>query len=103
MRKRNKHIVCADGFKMSVQAHEGAYCTPRISDADYYSHVEIGYPSHVEPLILSYAEQKDRPMDTVYGYVPRERVMLVVLKHGGQISGQMPNGIPILPPPKKNE
>ena len=102
MLKKNKTVVCAVGFTMSVQAHEGAYCTPRIDGASSYSEVEIGFPNMVEPLILPYAEQADRPTSTVYGYVPRERVMLVVLKHGGQISGEMPNGIPILPPPKKN-
>ena len=100
--KKNKKVVCADGFTMSVQANETAYCTPRIDGASSYSEVEIGFPNKVEPLILKYAEQPDRPTDTVYGYVPRDRVMLVVLKHGGQISGEMPNGIPILSPPKKN-
>ena len=26
---RNRQVVCADGFKMSVQAFAGGYCTPR--------------------------------------------------------------------------
>ena len=99
---KNKRVVCADGFTMSVQAHSTAYCTPRIDDAECYTEVEIGFPNDVEPLILSYAEEPERPTDTVYGYVPRAKVMLVVLHHGGQVGGEMPNGIPILPPPKKN-
>ena len=102
MHKKNKKVVCADGFTMSVQANESAYCTPRIDGADFYSAVEIGFPSGIEPLILPYAEEPEKPTDTVYGYVPRAKVMLVVLQHGGQIGGEMPNGIPILPPPKKN-
>ena len=99
--KKNKKVVCADGFMMSVQANENAYCTPRIDGASSYSAVEIGYPNMVEPLILPYAEEPEKPTNTVYGYVPRVKVMLVVLRHGGQIDGEMPNGIPILPPPKK--
>ena len=27
---RNKRVICADGFEMSVQAHAGAYCSPRV-------------------------------------------------------------------------
>ena len=30
---RNRRVVCADGFTMSVQAHQGAYCSPRMSGA----------------------------------------------------------------------
>ena len=30
---RNRRLVCADGFEMSVQAHDGAYCSPRIDNA----------------------------------------------------------------------
>ena len=99
---KNKRVVCDDGFTMSVQANSTAYCSPRIDDASAYHEVEIGYPSHAEPLILEYAETPDKPTDTVYGYVPRDRVMLVVMKHGGQVGGDMPNGIPILPPSKTN-
>ena len=41
--RRNKMVVCASGFKMSVQAHNGAYCSPRIDNAEKYTHVEIGF------------------------------------------------------------
>ena len=30
----NKPVVCADGFKMSVQAGEANYCEPRIDNAE---------------------------------------------------------------------
>jgi len=78
---------------MSVQANHGAYCSPRIDDAPRYTAVEIGYPSQPEPLLLAWAENKDRPTNTVYGYVPVARVSMVCAKHGGIVSGELPPGI----------
>ena len=49
-------VVCADGFSMSVQAHGGAYCSPRVENAERYDEVEIGFPSESEPLLLRYME-----------------------------------------------
>ena len=92
--KRNKEVVCADGFTMSVQAFDGAYCLPRVDNAPRYSKVEVGYPSQRESLLLPYAEVPDAPTDTVYGYVPVETVFLVISKHGGMISGEVPPGVP---------
>ena len=92
----NEEIVCKDGFTMSVQANHGAYCSPRIDDAEKYTAVEVGYPSHPEPLLLEWAENKDRPTNTVYGYVPAHRISLVCVKHGGIISGELPAGIPVI-------
>jgi len=73
-------IVCADGFNMSVQVSEAHYCTPRVNDAEWYTAMEIGYPSEAEPLIMEYAGDKD---ETVYGYVPVEVIDAVIDKHGG--------------------
>lgn len=104
-----QRLVCNDGFTISVQANEYAYCTPRISQGLIdgklycrnafgfdgkieegftkkfipYTKVELGYPSQVEPDILPYAEDSDNPTNTVYGYVPIEIVDAVVKKHGG--------------------
>lgn len=75
-------IVCADGFKMSVQGSLGHYCNPR-KTSTYYDSMEIGYPSAIEPELLDYAEDSDRPTDTVYGYVPIAIIRTVILKHGG--------------------
>ena len=36
---RNAKVICADGFEMSVQANKGAYCTPRMNNADKYKEV----------------------------------------------------------------
>ena len=89
-------IVCKDGFRMSVQAHEGAYCTPRTNDASAYTECEVGYPSEVEDLILPLAEDQSRPTETVYGWVPSQTIALVIAKHGGIVSGELPPGVPYL-------
>jgi hypothetical protein len=80
MKKLFNKIKCADGFTMSIQASKYHYCIPR-NDAGPYTHVEIGFPSEVEPLLMPYAQDKDNPTDTAYGYVPKEIVEQVVFKH----------------------
>ena len=91
-------IVCRDGFKLSVIAGQGTYCTPRpdwpFADnpvpADYpgpYTHVEVGYPSQrPEPWAewAQYAEDPEKPTGTVYAYVPVEMVRALVAAHGGE-------------------
>ena len=101
--KRNELVVCADGFEMSVQAHDGAYCEPRINDAPRYEAVEVGFPSSQEELLMSWAESPDRPTETVYGWVPADRVSLVIAKHGGMLSGEVPPGIAPLRAREQNE
>ena len=82
------HIVCTDGFTMSVQVGYSLYSTPK-KVAKRYSAVEIGYPSDHEPLIEEYAEcftfeELDIDFtDTVYPYVPVKVVNQVLKKHGG--------------------
>ena len=77
-------VVCADGFSMSVQASRFHYCTPRVSDMSCpYTTWEIGFPSKREELILSYAENKRAPKQTVYGGVPTVVINRVIRKHGG--------------------
>ena len=85
---RLPHIVCTDGFTMSVQVGYSLYSTPK-KVAKRYSAVEIGYPSEHEPLIEEYAEcytSEELDIDftnTVYGYVPVKLVDKVLKKHGG--------------------
>ena len=82
------HIVCTDGFTMSVQVGYSLYSTPK-KVAKRYSAVEIGYPSDHEPLIEEYAEcftfeELDIDFtDTIYPYVPVKIVDKVLKKHGG--------------------
>jgi len=97
--KLNAKVVCADGFAMSVQASESAYCDPRENNAEHYTEVEVGFPSIKEPLLMEWAEDPRRPTDTVYAWVPCERVSLVIAKHGGMVSGELPPGIPRLEAP----
>ena len=89
MKKSYKMIVCEDGFKMSVQASSRNYSEPR-NDIGPYSAVEIGFPTSPESLILRYAEQPEKPTESVYGWVPSELVWDVILKHGGVVSGELP-------------
>ena len=92
----NRQVVCADGFKMSVQAHDGAYCSPRIDNAESYEEVEVGFPTEREPLLMDYCEDPDDPTGTVYGYVPTQVVVNVIAKHGGIVEGEVPAGMPKL-------
>ena len=94
--KKNKKVICKDGFTMSVQAGEGQYCHPREAGAERYTEVEIGFPNEPEDLLLEFAEDGTRPTDTVYPYVPASLVTLVIAKHGGMVSGELPAGIPYL-------
>ena len=95
--ERNRQVVCADGFTMSVQAHAGAYCIPRISGAPVYREVEVGFPSVREDLLMDYAEEPDKPTQTVYGYVPVQVVTNVLAKHGGIVDGEIPRGVAPIP------
>ena len=76
------HVICKDGFKMSVQAGQSLYSKPR-DVADSYEEAEVGYPSAEEKLLTSYAEDSDSPCGTVYGYVPCSIIDEVIEKHGG--------------------
>ena len=87
---RVPHIICKDGFSMSVQVGYSLYSTPK-KVAKRYSAVEIGYPSEPEELIKEWAElipffhEDEEPdyTDTVYPYVPVKIVDKVLKKHGG--------------------
>ena len=76
------HVVCKDGFEMSVQAGQSLYSEPR-DVADSYEEAEIGFPSAEESLLTSYAEDSEALCDTVYGYVPCSIIDQVIEKHGG--------------------
>ena len=100
--KTREYVYCADGFNMSVQASKTHYCSPRVDGLSaIYRQVEIGYPSEREELLDEYAEDKERYTETVYSWVPSQLVALIIAKHGGMVSGELPrlgfiNIIPIL-------
>ena len=101
-------VVCADGFSMSVQANGGAYCSPRVENAERYDTVEIGFPSESEDLILKYIESgytdtyggEPDPTQSVYPNVPVSIVSLVLAKHGGMVAGEVPPGVAALRAPE---
>jgi|SaaInlStandDraft_1057018.scaffolds.fasta_scaffold18110_5 hypothetical protein len=76
------HLKLKDGFEMSVQGSEFNYSHPR-EMTDRYEEMEIGFPTMEEPLLMEYAEDKDQPTQTVYGYVPADVIAKVIEKHGG--------------------
>ena len=97
MRTHYQRVVCADGFTMSVQASSFSYCSPRIDNADFYSSVEVGFPSGLDSRLQEYAENPDAVLDvergevlTVYPYVPVSVIAAVIQSHGGQVGGELP-------------
>ena len=90
---RCRRVICADGFSMSVQAHEGAYCSPQRDHANPYTSVEVGFPSKEEPLLMEYCDESEKPTETVYGWVPTQVVTNVIAKHGGMVEGEVPRGV----------
>lgn len=78
----SKRITCADGFSLSVQATQAAYCYPRKNIGPWLE-VEVGFPSAAPELIMEYAEEPKKPTKTVYGYVPIELVEELIAMHGG--------------------
>ena len=88
-RKKFKYVYCKSGFGVSVQASSGSYCTPR-DNLGPYSTVELGFPSASDELIIGFADDKDSPTETVYGYVPVGLVQALLIKHGGVIEGDLP-------------
>lgn len=80
-------LHCADGLEFSAQASKYHYCTPRDSQGPWAA-VEVGFPNREVPEFMEYAEEPERPTDTVYGYVPVEVVEAVVDAHGGLAAPQ---------------
>ena len=78
---------CADGFRMSIQASQAHYCSPRINKCQNYETVEIGFPNKPPTFFLAYAEDPGNPTGTIYGYVPVGLVNQEIVAHGG-IAGE---------------
>ena len=77
------HVVCADGYKVSIQAGNGLYSCPRENVLEYTA-VELGFPNIADELIMEYIEcPDDEPTKTVYPYVPVDIVQQLMDKHGG--------------------
>ncbi len=70
-------MVCADGFRMSVQASRAHYCSPKDEQGPYRS-VEV-LPDEGEELF----ESRNGDGRGTYGWVPVDVVAKVITKHGG--------------------
>ena len=97
MQEPRKGIICADGFEISIQASSHHYCSPRIDGEDVlYTQVELGFPSERDNLIDEYVEDLSEDGEDIYytqsayPYVPAEIVSLLIAKHRGIASGNMP-------------
>ena len=95
MRKEHNPVIkCKDGFTMSVQARDGAYCLPREDYPDApYTHVECGYPSSTPTTkaLRELSEGGGHYTDTVYPYTPIEVVQAELDAHGGISTGCLPS------------
>lgn len=76
--KVRPYLVCADGFKMSVQASTGHYSSPR-DDRGPYDRVEV--LCEPDPLLTPYSDTCDGKGP--FAYVPLMVVERVIAKHGG--------------------
>ena len=80
---RMPRLILADGVSLSVQASEYSYSSPRDNKGPY-TKVEVGFPSETPPEVWKeFAEDWDKPTNTVYSYVPLTMVMLYIGAHGG--------------------
>ena len=89
--KSRPHILCADGFKLSVQAGDQFYSIPRkdLEDCDY-THVEVGPLGEYEEMFFPYAEDPRKPKSSVNARVPVELVDALIQKHGGFFESRAP-------------
>lgn len=79
------HIICKDGFKISFQINNGAYCSTENGYRQLghtFDKIEFGYPSEEEELLAPYAECPDDICNTV-GSIPLTVAQQIVDKHGG--------------------
>jgi hypothetical protein len=86
-RVMNPYVICNDDFEFSCQASSSHYSEPR-GIADYYSQVEIGFPSLNDRLIEKYREDYGWEDDCgltnpVYPYVPVKVVDELIQFHCG--------------------
>ena len=88
------HVVCNDGFRLSVQASSFHFCEPRIDNAEKYVSFECGMPSEAEPLLMPYIQQvgaiwqgwgewQQDPRESVYEFVPKAILKKIFKKRGG--------------------
>ena len=84
MKNQARKIHCKDGTRLSVQASQYHYCTPR-ADEGPYTRVEVGFPSITPP--DSWREYCDghwsEATNTVFAFIPVGLVEEFIASHGG--------------------
>jgi hypothetical protein len=78
-------LVCRDGLKLSVQASSYHYSAPRHHVGPWTS-MEIGFPSKPVPELREWRqdlEDDESDEDCVFGWVPVEKILETIEKHGG--------------------
>ena len=78
------HIVCKDGFTLSVQASESHMCRPR-SNMGPWETVEVACVSDLPEFILEWAADPDTPEYDIFPNVPIEMVEKLIMFHGGPV------------------
>ena len=96
-----ERIKCIDGFTFSCQQGYGYYSLPswdgnkifnmsipdilqkNIAQLESVTHFELGFPTKSDDLILEYAEDRKKPTETIYPFVPIEVVIELINKHKG--------------------
>ena len=80
---RMPRLILTDGASLSVQASEYSCSSPRDNKGPY-TKVEVGFPSETPPEAWKeFAEEWDKPTNTIYSYIPLTMVMLYIGAHGG--------------------
>jgi len=76
-----------DGTQLSIQASSTHYCSPRetteIPNYNWYEDFEIGFPTRIIDKLLPYAEDQEKPTETVYGWVPKDLIREIIEECGG--------------------
>tara|TARA_R100000406_G_scaffold96190_1_gene93144 strand:- start:8114 stop:8485 length:372 start_codon:yes stop_codon:yes gene_type:complete len=76
-------ILCTDGTIISVQASSTHYCSPKSDEAFAYGAVEILIDKPNDP-------EGYNKVTKMEGYCSADRLMRLIIKHGGIIGGQLP-------------
>lgn len=76
-------VKCKSGLELSIQASASHYCHPRVDGAEFYTAVEIGFPPYRIGMLMDFAEDKEKPEETVYAYTPTDVVNTLIDAHGG--------------------
>ena len=76
-------VTCKDGYSISVQASSFHYSYPREDGLTSYEEFEVkGLTEGRIERLKEWAEDYEN-VNTVYGFVPKEEILQLILEHGG--------------------